>query len=564
MRRLTAMAGIALMVVAACGEGGPRKTAGSDTPVPGGRLVLAVTGDPKSLNPILTTDTTSLLAWGQLYRGLVTRDPKSGEIVGSLAEKFELAKDGLSVTYTLRDGLVWSDGTPFSGADYKYTAEATLRSKRTTRGSAFDNVVGAKDYKAGKTDGISGVQVGEGGKTITIKLTQTFCTAVEDLSGGGPGGILPSKHFLQYFDPKTTDLGKTIDDNPLNNNPPASMGPWVFKDLKAGDRVTFTKNEKYFKGAPLIDELVIKVYSDQTAIKAALVTGEVTYAGVEPKDFDEVTANEALRGFEFPTFGWTYIGWNAEAAKAPWLAKKEVRQALRYGLNVQAIVDKIVLGHGKPVYATQPPGNAAYNDGDLNKYPNDPKKAKELLEKAGAKMGPDGIYLWTDGSRMRMRLETNQGNNVRETVLQFAQEQYKQIGIEIVPQLESFNTLLERIRCCGTDYEGWISGFTGLGPDPEHRDLWHSEFVKANGFNRSRYRNPAVDRAEDQLRDGPDCSPETRNRLAHEVDKHLNEDAPFTFLYSANDLLFASKTLQSFEPTQFSTSWNVEKWWFKR
>ncbi len=537
---------------------------GGETPVAGGRLVIGATGDPKTMQPVIATDSQSSAVWNKLYLGLLTRDPKTGAISGGLAEKYELSKDGLTLVYTLRDNLTWSDGAAFTGDDYKYTAEAVMRSAKTVRKSTFDNVVGAKEYQEGKTDGISGITVSGDGKTITIKFTKVYCPAIEDLGGAGAGGILPSAAFKKVWDNRTTDTSKNIDENDLNMHPPASMGPWIFKEFRPGDRVTYTKNPKYYRGEPLLDELVIKTYADATAIKAALVTGEVTFAGVQPKDFDEVAAVTTLRGIEYANFGWDYIGWNAESAKAPWLANKEVRQALMYGLNRQAILDKVLFGHGKLVNASQPPANAAFDDSDLNKYQFDVAKAKQLLEQAGAKVGTDGVYRWSDGSRMKMRIETNQGNNTRETILQFSQEQYKAIGIEIDPLLESFNALLDRTKCCGADYEGFVLGWTGLGPDPDHKDLWHSSAVAPGQFNRPRYKNAAVDKALDAGRDGPDCSDAARKTQAHIVDKALNDDVPVAFLYSQNSLVFASKELEAFEPTQYSTYWNVEKWWFKK
>jgi len=566
MRRIVALATAIMLVALACTSGTPpageKPAASGDKPVPGGRLVLGSTGDPKTMQPVIATDTGSLAVYGKFYLGLLRRDDK-GVIVGELADKYELSKDGLTLVYTLRDNLVWSDGQPFTGDDYKYTAEAVMRSKKTVRQSTFDNVLGAKDYKDGKTDGIAGITVGNGGKTITIKFDKVYCPAIEDLSGAGAGGILPSSHFKKVWDNKTTDTSKNIDDNELNMNPPASVGPWIFKEFKPGDHITYTKNPKFYRGAVLLDELVIKNYADATAIKAALVTGEITYAGVTAKDFDEVSKVDTLKGFEYPGYNWDYIGWNAEAAKAPWLANKLVRQAFMYGLNRQAILDKIIFGHGKLQNADQPPANGAFNDSDLNKYPFDVAKAKQLLEQAGAKMGSDGIYRWTDGSPMKMRIETNQGNNTRETILQFAQEQYKAIGVQIDPLLESFNALLDRTKCCGTDYEGFILGWTGLGPDPDHKDLWHSSAVAKDQFNRPRYRNASVNKALDAGRDGPDCSDAARNAQMHIVDKQLNEDVPVTFINSTNILNFGSKKLQNFDPNQYSTTWNIEKWWFK-
>lgn len=569
MRRSLAVLVAVLITATACSQSaaptpaGSAASAASETPVAGGRLVLGATGDPKTMQPVIATDTGSSLVWGQLYLGLLSRDVKTGAIIGALADTYELSKDGLTLVYSLRDNLVWSDGVPFTGDDYKYTAEAVMRSKKTLRKTTFDNVVGAKDYMDGKTDGISGITVSNAGKTITIQFSTTYCPAIEDLSGAGAGGILPSTHFKKVWDNKTTDTSKTIDSNDLNMNPPASMGPWIFKEFKPGDRVTFSKNPNFYRGAVLLDELVIKTYADTTAIKAALVTGEVTYAGVQAKDYDEVSKVDTLKGFEYVAYGWDYIGWNADAVKAPWLKDKLVRQALVYGLNRQAILDKVLFGHGKLVNASQPPANAAFDDSDLNKYAYDPNKAKQLLEQAGAKLGADGVYRWTDGTPMKMRIETNQGNNTRETILQFAQEQYKQIGITIDPLLESFNALLDRVRCCGTDNEGFILGFSGLGPDPDHKVLWHSSTVAPGQFNRWRYKNPVVDKALDAGQTGPDCSAAARKTQAHIVDKALNEDVPVTFLYSANTIVFASKKLQNFSPSQYSTGWNIEKWWFK-
>ncbi|MBI3521785.1 MAG: hypothetical protein HY071_01640 [Chloroflexi bacterium] len=566
MRRIGSLASAVMLVALACTSGAPtsgEKPASGDKPVPGGRLVLGSTGDPKTMQPVIATDTTSSAVYAKFYLGLLRRDQK-GNIVGELADKYELSKDGLTLVYTLRDNLVWSDGTAFTGDDYKYTAEAVMRSKKTVRKSTFDNVVGAADYKDGKTDGIAGITISGGGKVITIKFNKVYCPAIEDLSGAGAGVILPSVPFKAVWDNKTTDATKNIDDNALNMNPPASMGPWIFKEFKPGDRVTFTKNPKYYRGAILLDELVIKNYADSTAIKNALLTGEVTYAVVQPKDFDEVSKVETLKGLEYPSYSWDYIAWNAESAKAPWLANKQVRQALVYGLNRQAILDKILFGHGKLVNASQPPANAAYNDSDLNKYAFDVNKAKQLLEQAGAKLGADGVYRWTNGAPMKMRIETNQGNNTRETILQFAQEQYKAIGVSIDPLLESFNALLDRVKCCGTDNEGFIIGFSGLGPDPDHKDLWHSSTVAPDQFNRWRYRNAVVDKALDAGRDGPDCSEAARNAQAHIVDKQLNEDVPMVFLYSPNSLVFADRTLQNFAPNQYSTFYNIETWWFKK
>src|SRR5207247_4713107 len=91
--------------------------------------------------------------------------------------------------------------------------------------------------------------------------------AIACIGCGGDGDTVPSKAYKTVLDNKSTDTSKNIDDNPLNMNPPASMGPFVFKEFKPGVQVTLTKNPKYFRGEPLIDEYVIKNYADATAVK---------------------------------------------------------------------------------------------------------------------------------------------------------------------------------------------------------------------------------------------------------------------------------------------------------
>src|SRR5256712_823545 len=340
------------------------------------------------------------------------------------------------------------------------------------------------------------------------------------------------------------------------------MGRFVSKESKPGVQVTLTKNPKYFRGEPLIDEYVIKNYADATAVKNALLTGEVSFAGIEAKDYDEVKKSDSLKFFQFKSLGYTYIGWNAKGAKAPWLANKQVRQALWYGINVDAIVQKIVFGLGTKALAHNPPVSWAYDGSGLTDYKLDVAKAKSLLEQAGAKMGSDGVYRWTDGSPMKMRIETNQGNNARETILQLAQEQYKAIGIQIDPLLESFNALLDRTDP-GTDYEGFIIGWS-LGADPDPYSIWHSSQQGKGQFNNVGFVNPAVDQALLDNRNGPDCSQASRKKALHTVDQNLNQEAPYTFLYAADVLRFADKKLQNFAPDTYSTSWNIEKWWFKK
>jgi peptide/nickel transport system substrate-binding protein len=563
MRRTLALTLVASVVAVACGPSAPPQAGTGDQPVAGGRFVAADTSDIKTLNPVLSSDVPSSNAWSLVYLPLTRANADNAQIEPYVAQKFDLSADGLTLTYTLRDGVVWSDGTPFTGEDYKYTAEAVMRSKVTVRKGTFENVVGAKDYQDGKTDSMAGIQVTDGGKTIVVTFAKPFCPAVAQLGGAGAGGIIPKHKFLQYWDNRTTDTSKNIDNNPLNIAPPVALGPFVFKEYVPGDRVTFVRNEKYFRGAPLVEEYTIKVYADANAIKAALEVGEVTAAAVEAKDWEALSASQSLKGYRFGGLGLTYMGWNPNNPKTPWLADKRVRQALSYGLNIDQLIDKVLFGFGKRVYGYSVPLYWSYDEEGITKYPYDPAKAKQLIESSGAKMGSDGFYRWPNGSTMSVRIEAASGSSVNESTLQIAQDQYGKIGIKVDPQLVAFQTLTEKTRFGKPDWEGFVLGFS-YGTEPDPYGIWHSAQSHATGFNRVGWKS--ADPIIEQQRNGPDCSLATRKTLIHQVDKMLNDETPWTFLWAADTLRFSQGTLRVYDPKPFSTSsfWNIEKWWIKR
>jgi len=202
-----------------------------------------------------------------------------------LAEKFEVSPDNKTITFTVRDGLKWSDGTAFSGDDFAFTVEAVMRSKATVRKSTFQDIVGAREYADGKAESISGIQVN--GKTISVQMTQPFCPAVTSIGGFG---ILPKSVFGKYMDPK--DANKNIDERPSCARRPS---PSVHTSSKNGCPTTTSRSfgRQLFRGKPYLDEWVIKIYPDANAQTAALKTGEIDLATVEPKDLEDLKALQA-------------------------------------------------------------------------------------------------------------------------------------------------------------------------------------------------------------------------------------------------------------------------------
>jgi peptide/nickel transport system substrate-binding protein len=536
----------------------------ADSPRPGGRAIVGSFSDAKVLSPVHSTDVYSADVWGRIYESLIETDAKTGDVMPRLAHKFEVSPDNTTITFTLRDGLKWSDGSAFSGEDFKFTAEAVMRSKQTVRKSIFQEIVGAKDFADGKAESITGVVVS--GSTVAIKLAKPFCPALINIGGFG---IIPKSVFARYMDPK--DASKNIDEAPELREPPLAMGPFKFKEWIPNDHITLVRNDQFFGQRPYLDEWVYKILPDQTAQTAAVKVGEIDVASVEPKDLEDLKKVDPLQLYSYPTSSYTYIAWNQLRGGKEFFQSKAVRQALAYGLNMDQVIDKVLFGEGRKQLAHTPSVSWAFDPEGINQYPYDPQKARQLLEQDGWAKGSDGVYQ-KNNQKLEFSIVTNSGNKVRETLLQVAVEQYKQIGANVTPMTESFEKLSERTNKSkdatygergGRDFDAVIIGWS-LGAEPDGFGIWHSSQIPAPGNNSIGYRNEVVDKALDDGR--TKCSRDERKEAYKVFNKQLNEDQPYNFGYSNNTLLFVNKRLQGLDPGPFrrQSLWNVDKWWVKQ
>jgi peptide/nickel transport system substrate-binding protein len=553
---------MAVLLVACESQPAPVSTGvPSETPVRGGRLVLG-TGEITTLQPILSGDDGAGSGTRYMYWPMLEREPATGELVPGLAKSFELSADGKRLTFHLRDGLVWSDGEPITGEDYRYYVEASARSKKTPWKSKFQDIVGWSDYSQGRDRSLRGIRIANSGRDVEVALERNSCRTLENLNLAP----IPQHLFVKQWDNATNDVSTSIDNAPFNTAPPAASGPFLFKEFAPGVQVVATRNDHYFKGAPLIEQIVLKVYGSAAAQRNAFVTGETSSFNAKPADVDFVRqqAPPSVREYRIQdALGYSFIAWNQKAAGAPWLADKRVRQALWYGLDVKTILDKVDLGYGHQVYANTPTASWAYDPSGLNHYDYDPKRARGLIESAGAVMGDDGIYRWS-GQQMEVRIETNSGNASRASIVQIAQEQYKQIGIKVTPVIEAFSLLTKRLLPSDDTLEGVLIGWTFLQPDPEPDafQIWHSSQQK-DGYNFIGIANTQLDAALDAGRLGPDCSLAARKKAYHAADLILNDEAAYTFLYQTDSAFFVQPSLVAGTPKPWGSWSGVEKWWIR-
>ncbi|MGH2452030.1 MAG: ABC transporter substrate-binding protein [Candidatus Limnocylindria bacterium] len=562
-RALIAALGSLALVVGACGPtpptgGGGQTAAPDETPQQGGRIIEGSFADIKTLQPVLIADNPSNGVAALIYDGLFLLDPKTGEPKPGMAT-WTVSPDGLTYTWEIGAGASWSDGKPVIAEDFLTIVKAFARSVATVRKGNFSDVEGFAAYSDGSATSISGITIdATNPKKFSVRFTRVFCPALLNVFGWAP---LPTHVFGKYT--VDDDPTKNIDEAPENTNPPVASGPFKFKEWRQGDQVILERNETYWDGAPLVDEYVFKVVADATVLAAQLKTGEINYGAIEAKDLEDMERQENLNTYTWQALSYTYAGWNLRQEV---FQDRRVRQALAYGLDMDAVVQTILFGQGTKMVAHHPPASWAAPEG-LEDYAYDTAKAESLLEEAGYTKGGDGIYQ-KDGRPLAFTLVTNQGNKVRETFVQIAAEQYRRIGVQVTPKLEAFQGIVDKLLGASPEIEGVVIGWA-LGAEPDPHSIWHSSQIpdparNLSGFNFVAYDNAELDRALEEARapsDG-DCSIAARKGHYDRFNEILNEDQPYNFGFSALAIWVTPGNMRGYDPGAFGHRWNIQDWWF--
>jgi peptide/nickel transport system substrate-binding protein len=569
---LIAVFAASILVATACTSGPPSASgaptasaAASQTEKPqqGGRIIEGTTSDIATMQPILVADTSSGRITTLIYDTILIQDPKTGEPVSRMAT-FSISSDSLTYTFEIKANVNWSDGKPVIAQDWLTGMMAVGKSAKTVRKSNFQDVQGFNDYKDAKATTITGVTIDAANpKKWTVKMAKVSCPAIIQLIGY----TLPTQVFGKYV--TATSKPEDIDAAIENTAPTVASGPFSFKEWRKGDQVILAKNATYWQGSPNVDEYVYKVVANSTAVTNGLKTGELTFGSIVAKDLADMQTVDSVKITKYQNLGYTFISWNTASPTATALADKRVRQALAYGLDMDAVIKSVVFGEATKQVSHHVPVQWAYPSVALEQYKYDKAKAQQLLKDAGWVAGSDGI-LAKDGKKFSLTLSTNSGNQERETLVQVAADQYKQLGIDAKARPEAFQGLVTKLTTGDQTVEATTIGWS-LGGDPDPYSIWHSSQIpnpatKVEGFGFSYFKDPALDKAIEQGRNPTDgnCSTAARKANYETFNKILNENQPYNFGYSNNVLAVSQKSLQNFAPAPFQTVYNVQEWWIKK
>jgi peptide/nickel transport system substrate-binding protein len=520
---------LAIILLSACDNKPAVDNARSSDKKPayGDILVRGDIGDASNLIPLLASDSASHNICGIVYNGLVKYD-KDMNIVGDLAESWDISQNGLVITFHLRKGVKWHDGHPFTSADVLYTYQVTVDPKTPT---AY-----AGDFlKVKKTEALDNY-------TVRITYDKPFAPAL--ISWGS--AILP-RHLL---------AGKDITKSALSRHP-IGTGPYKFKEWVTGQKIVLVSNSDYFEGQPYIDGRITRIIPDSATMFLELRAQNIGMMGLTPLQYTRQTENNLFKNnfnkYRYLSFAYTYLGYNL---KNPLFADKRVRQAISYAINKDEIISGVLLNLGKPANGPYKPGTWAYND-KVKIYNYNPQKARELLRDAGwTKINKEGV-LEKDGKPFVFEIVTNQGNETRQKCAEIIQRQLKEVGITVKIRILEWSAFV-------TDFinkrrfDAVIMGWT-IPLDPDAYDVWHSSKTAPEELNFISYKNPEADEMLEKGRSTFDQS--QRKKYYDRFQEILAEDQPYTFLYVPEALVIISKRFLGVEPAPIGLEHNFIKWY---
>lgn len=452
-----------------------------------------------------------------------------------LAETFEVSPDGKVYTFNLRKNVKWTDGRPFSARDVVFTYRLNLTKAAGSRQAPrLLQIKGGRDFFGGNSKEIPGLEMPDE-YTIRITLEQPNVSWVYQLTHSSPILFILPEHILKDVDPAR------LDNHPFTQKPDVSTGPYQYVQFVADQFVEFKANPSYFKGAPKIEKVFVRLAEPPTQL-AQLERGELDVLYKLPaKDAERLKGNQSLNIVTLQGLGVFQIAWNNER-----FPDKRVRQAFMYAIDRESLIKVVLRGEGRLVHSTVI-GPEWANYPDLNPYKYDPARAKDLLKAAN----------WD--SNRKVNLTWSKGFQDIELAAPIVQQQLKEVGFNLdLAPLDSPAYIKKVVTEPDYDMAWFSGGIYALDPD-----ISSAYYECANwtprGANTTHYCNKELDQLFAQGRTTTDVN--KRKETYQSVAKILNEDIPTVFWWSENIIYGVNKRIKGIKAgTNDYLWWNIHEW----
>ena len=463
----------------------------------GDKLTVAVGIDPDTLDPAAQTTTTAQQIVDMMAEPLVTIGP-DGNPAPLLATTWTNSSDGLSYSFTLRSGVKFSDGTDFNAAAVKFS---------------IDRLLSPTTFKAQK--GVLGVI----GQVVVVDPTHVKFSL--------------SKQFPAFVAAMTQTVAAIISPASVNvapNTPaqiqqPVGTGPYKFGERQAGDHITMVRNPNYWGTKPNYDTQVYKVVPEATSREALVKSGQADVIMLPPaNDLPALGQDPSLKVIMSPSDRTVQMVIDTVDPVNTNLQKKEVREALNYAVDKDAIIKKVMFGAAVPLNGPMSSSLAGSCDVGSN-YNYDVNKAKQMLSSNGA-------------AGMKVRLISPTGRYVQDfQVAQAVAGYLRDAGLQVEgPATSDWPSYVAGIVLASPEKQSQKADIHLLGWAPAYLDAsqqfeqFYSPRAAPKGQESSYYKNTQVDGLIEQGNSDP--NPTTRNKTYCDAAKIVWSDAPWIFLFN--------------------------------
>ncbi len=546
----------AAMTVASEAGGQPRINLSATQPAEqaGGIFVQVVERDADTLNPLLTTNPTSLAVLRKIYPALLDQDPASGLTIagGGLAADWQFASDGRAITFTLHSGVMWSDGAPVTARDVKFTYDA-IRDPAIAN-PYRDNFANVNDIQLVPGDD----------QRVVLQLATADCAILQALYQP----ILPSHLYGSATAAELTDPALW---------PQISAGPFALLEWTPNSRITLVRNPTYWAGAPNLERWEFHVMPDPLVRLQALLDGKADWLELAPAQIAQAQANADLTIYQTLADRLTFVALNqadpqapqtgrtaldelAPQAAHPILGDQRVRQALAQAIDYTQVLNDVYGNRGRQLGTYVLPTISWAHAAELAPTPFDRAAAQQLLAAAGwVDSDGDGVRE-RDGVRLALSLITNTDSSERVQLGPLLVAQWQAIGVAVTFQALPFDTVTNQLLA--QTYDMVLIGWDNLGADPINSDFWHSRYdTPGSGTNFVSYQNAQVDAWLDQARTAPACDPTLRGTLYRAVQEQIAQDLPYILLSGQMKAWAYPTEWQELRPAPWRFDSNVQAWW---
>ena len=403
-------------------------------PVYGGEVSVAIVAEPPGWDPSASTSQEiARVVYRNVFEGLVSIN-REGMIEPALAESWEVSEEGLTWTFTVRDGVLFHNGDALEVSDIIAKFERAIDPDSGHTNSAY--------YEA--IESVTGE-----GNTVVFTLSEPNASLLYNLAR--PDSIIYPAELTE-----------------TQRSQPVGTGPFVFADYVEGSQVRLEAFDDYYRdGMPYLDAVTYRIISDSNAQLAALRAGDVDLIGtsLSPENALQVQADPNLKLSQGSAT--TEITMALNNAREP-LNNPLVRQAINHAIDKSVIVEGAMFGFGTPISTHASPTEPYFVDPEL--YPYDPERARALLAEAGY---PDGFSI---------TFELPEPYNIERRSGQVIAQQLAEVGINADVSVVEWGTWIQRIFL-GADYDMTIIGHSeprdiGIYGNPDYYYQYDSEEVQ--------------------------------------------------------------------------------------